>query len=219
MDAHSVAVSGQLGSAQSSGAPCIHATNLGFSLNRDEGLRRRAVDGFPAPDGGLVIAPVDSNAAVLGGSWSSGGKCAGYSPARSIAVSSRPGGLLCPPPVRRPLSREAVSARVLFRSVVAIGVGSKRTASSFHLCATSLSVVPEWPVEPVPLFAVAFRPFRLSPSTGVGRSRTASSSIGPPVRLSPLTCVPLCVRAIGVGSNGIDPVTRVRGAGALLSDG
>jgi hypothetical protein len=50
-----------------------------------------------------------------------------------------------------------------------------------HSYAMSESVVPGLPVEPLPLLAVAFRLFRLSPS-------------------------------VGVGSNGEDPVTAVRGA-------
>jgi hypothetical protein len=44
-------------------------------------------------------------------------------PAAISAICSNPGGLLCPPPDRRPLFVESVIARDDFRSVDAIGVG------------------------------------------------------------------------------------------------
>lgn len=57
MDLNSVAESGQSESLQPGGAPIIHSTN--------QWLRRGAMDGFPASDGGLVDAPLHSNATPL----------------------------------------------------------------------------------------------------------------------------------------------------------
>jgi len=54
----------------------------------------------------------------------------GISPIDNSTICSSPGGLLCPPPLRRPLFVEGVSARRDLRLVSAAGVGQSAVAVS-----------------------------------------------------------------------------------------
>lgn len=65
-----------------------------------------------------------------------------------------------------------------------------------------------------PQASLLSRTLGLSPSRlrGVGSIRTASSNIGPPVRLSPLTSVPPFVLASGERNSGVQPLHNACGA-------
>jgi hypothetical protein len=196
MAQNSVAESGQSGSDHPGGAPIIHSTN--------EGFRRRPVDGFPAADGGPVVAPREAH------SWATSESVV---PGLKLLAADRVGAVLLRL-LREPPSTGVGKSFVTARpSSFPVGPGLRSWPSFGIPCGVGRRLVtvarklgPQcWPSADCSLSTAA---------RGVGSSAaTASCNIGPPVRLAPETSVPPFTRAIGVGnSHGEDPVTQVRGA-------